>query len=155
VVAVAVSGSSARAEILERIRSANAGAVPPPPPEPMRERPGDPRLFEARVEEYRAGVTRLDDERETGATVAAILARHGAAGAVVPAGLPDSWHPPGVEVIVDDGRLTVAEVDRVEAAVTGSLLAIAATGTIVLDAGPRCGRRLLSLLPDLHVCVVR
>ena len=41
-----------------------------------------------------------------------------------------------------------------DAALTGSALAIAETGTIVLDGGPGQGRRVLSLLPDLHVCVL-
>jgi L-lactate dehydrogenase complex protein LldG len=54
----------------------------------------------------------------------------------------------------DDPPLGVADLDAADGVVTGAALAIALTGTIVLDTGPGQGRRALSLLPDLHVCVV-
>ena len=60
----------------------------------------------------------------------------------------------GAEVTVDDPPLSYADLDALDGVVTGCAIAIAETGTIVLDAGPDQGRRAISLLPDLHVCVV-
>jgi L-lactate dehydrogenase complex protein LldG len=69
---------------------------------------------------------------------------------VVPDGL--AWPVPGA--VPDDG-LSAADLDRCDAVVTGATAGIAETGTIVLTHGPGEGRRALSLVPDLHVCVVR
>jgi L-lactate dehydrogenase complex protein LldG len=75
----------------------------------------------------------------------------------VPAGLPQQWLadvPEHIGVVVDDGDLSIAQLDGVDAVVTGCAVAIAETGTVVLDAGPDQGRRLVTLVPDHHVCVV-
>ncbi len=61
--------------------------------------------------------------------------------------------PGGVEAIVDDG-LAADELDALDGAVTTCAVACAETGTIALDGGPGQGRRALTLVPDLHVCVV-
>jgi L-lactate dehydrogenase complex protein LldG len=71
----------------------------------------------------------------------------------VPLDLPDAWTPDDVELVPDE-RLGNAELDALDGALTGCLLAIAETGTIVLDCGPAQGRRALTLVPDLHICVV-
>ena len=72
---------------------------------------------------------------------------------VVPTDLPAPWLPEGVEC-VPDANLDVHELDALDGAITGCALAIAETGTIVLDAGARQGRRALTLVPDFHLCVV-
>lgn len=71
----------------------------------------------------------------------------------VPADVPPAWIPLSTTAVIDAG-LEPAELDRIDAALTGCALAIAETGTIVLDAGPRQGRRVLTLVPDVHICVV-
>jgi L-lactate dehydrogenase complex protein LldG len=139
---------SARDDILRRVRSALSGVspaveVPVAPRVPDR---GDlVALFAERVEDYRAVVTRCAAD-EVAAVVAGVL---GAARTVVPAGL-------GIDVagaVADDG-FTAAELDGFAAVVTRAAVGIAETGTIVLDHGPDQGRRAISLVPDLHVCVV-
>jgi L-lactate dehydrogenase complex protein LldG len=104
-----------------------------------------------RVEEYRATVVLTGDP---GAAVAAALAEQGARRVGVPAGLPPALRSPGVELVDDDG-LSPRELDALDGAVTTCAAACAETGTIALDGGPGQGRRALSLVPDLHVCVVR
>jgi L-lactate dehydrogenase complex protein LldG len=72
---------------------------------------------------------------------------------VVPPDLPDDWLPKGVEILRDTG-LSNADLEASDGVLTGCALAIAQTGTIVLDGAERQGRRILSLLPDYHLCVV-
>ena len=139
---------SARDDILARVRSALADVspavvVPTAPRAPDR---GDlVALFVERVEDYRAVVTRCSTDA-LAAEVARVLA---GASAVVPAGL-DLEVPNSV---VDAGH-SATELDRIDAVVTRARVGIAETGTIVLDHAPDQGRRAISLVPDLHVCIV-
>jgi L-lactate dehydrogenase complex protein LldG len=73
---------------------------------------------------------------------------------VVPAGVAAEWLPGGVEFVVDEG-LAAAELDRVDGVMTGATLAIAETGTVVLQHVAGQGRRAVTLVPDYHLCVVR
>jgi L-lactate dehydrogenase complex protein LldG len=114
---------------------------------------GDPLdLFARRVAEYQATVHRLE-AAALPAALADACARHGARRVVVAPGVPAAWRPAGVELVEDDG-LAPAELDGVDGVLTGCAGAIALTGTFVLDGGPRSGRRAITLLPDLHLCVV-
>ena len=143
---------SARDDILQSVRRALARAdttvVPVPDDHRRRPAPDDVvALFAERVADYRAVVEHC--------AAADIVARIGAAlGAaervLVPPGLP--WSLPGEFI---DADFSAAELDGFDAVVTGATLGIAETGTIVLTHGPGEGRRALSLVPDLHVCVVR
>jgi L-lactate dehydrogenase complex protein LldG len=77
---------------------------------------------------------------------------------VVPAGLPPGWLPGPVDGVTDDpaaGGLPVERLDAADGVVTAAAVAVAETGTIVLDGSAGQGRRVISLLPDLHVCVLR
>ncbi|GEO34257.1 LutC/YkgG family protein [Cellulomonas aerilata] len=115
-------------------------------------------LLTDRVVDYRATVTRARTA-EVPAQLVRLLA--GAGRVVVPAGLDPDWvdalRSAGTTVLVDgpDAPLTLADLDSAGAVVTGSRLAVAETGTIVLDGSPDQGRRAVSLVPDHHVCVVR
>ena len=159
--------TTSRKAILDRVRQASAGFDPAPiqrryrqagdrpdpAPETMRE------VFIDRLVDYKAQVTRclVDD---VGAAVTAFLAAESAVQVIVPDGFPDNWLPsfdrvdPPMVRRDDHGPLTVAELDRCDAVVTTCAVAIAETGTIVLDGGTGQGRRALTLLPDLHVVVV-
>jgi L-lactate dehydrogenase complex protein LldG len=77
---------------------------------------------------------------------------HGARRIAVPPGAPH--HLPGLELLIDDPPISVRGLDQVDGVLTGCALAIAETGTIVLDGGDRSGRRALTLVPDFHVCLV-
>ncbi len=109
--------------------------------------------FAERVAEYKATVQQVSAD-ELPAAIAAALAARSVQRLVVPADLPDSWAPDGVELLRDD-ELSHAQLDAADGVLTGCALGIAQTGTIVLDGGPQQGRRAITLLPDYHLCVVR
>jgi L-lactate dehydrogenase complex protein LldG len=106
--------------------------------------------FCERVGDYRAEVRRVTDVAEA---VAAAARERAATRFVVPAGLPHAWRPAELE-LVDDAGFSPAELDRMEGVITGCTVAIAETGTIVLAGGADEGRRAITLVPDLHICVV-
>ncbi|QQP91312.1 lactate utilization protein C [Skermanella sp. TT6] len=102
--------------------------------------------FAERAEAYKATVRRVDAAGATEA-IRRLQGRF-----VVPSDLAESWLP--ADFVRDDGGLDHRELDAVAGVVTGCALAIAETGTIVLDAGAEQGRRAITLLPDFHVCIV-
>lgn len=108
--------------------------------------------FLDRLAAYNVTIVRLADDSGVAATVAARLAERGTTTLVVPEGLPASWLPP--VTLLHEASLDRAMLDGAPAIITSAALAIAETGTIVLDAGTGQGRRELSLLPDHHICVV-
>jgi L-lactate dehydrogenase complex protein LldG len=73
---------------------------------------------------------------------------------VIPAGLPAEWLPDGVQFVVDE-RLPATELDHVDGVMTAATLAIAETGTVLLQNVPGQGRRAATLVPDYHLCIVR
>ncbi|KWV30051.1 LutC/YkgG family protein [Micromonospora rifamycinica] len=109
-------------------------------------------LFAERAGDYRAGVHHCAP-----AALADLLATllAGASGVVLPAGVPPEWTARLGRPTLAGDTLTAAELDAPGLAVlTGCVLAVAETGTLVLDGGAAQGRRLLTLIPDHHVCVV-
>jgi L-lactate dehydrogenase complex protein LldG len=149
-------GATARDEVLARIRGAlGAGVAVPDIPRAYRG-PVDAGnavvdRFCERVAEYRATVTRVA-AGDLADAVARLCRERGARRIAVPPGGPDVL--PGVQVVVDEPPLSPQALDQLDGVLTGCALAIAETGTIVLDGGPRSGRRVLTLVPDWHVCVV-
>jgi len=147
---------SAREEVLARIRAARGDAPVPPVARDYRtadgRAAGDPALLDLlvdRLEDYKATVHRCAPS-DVATTVATALSAVSGSVVVAP-GVPAGWRPDGG--VEDDGRPAVALADHA-ATVTGVAVAIADTGTLVLDGSPLSGRRALSLLPDFLVCVV-
>jgi L-lactate dehydrogenase complex protein LldG len=160
--------SAARAEILGRIRAAtlDVPASEPAawtgPAEYERALELDPAalvdLFAERVADYRAQVVRCAaDDDGVAAALAAAAAEQGARRLVVPHDLAKGWLAGGLEALADEPAdpLDVEALDSSDGVITAAALGIAQTGTIVLDSGPGQGRRALTLVPDLHLCVVR
>jgi L-lactate dehydrogenase complex protein LldG len=120
-------------------------------------------LFAERAAGYRAVVERVPEPGPAALAlaIAGILADRSAAAPgpfVVPDGLPAEWLaelPSGITLARDEPPLTAAELDQMSGVVTGCAVAIAETGTIILDHGPGQGRRALTLVPDFHLVVVR
>ncbi len=120
--------------------------------------PGSPELIElltGRLVDYKAAVIHCGDtDQAIAAAIADVLSQRGVDQVIVPTGVPDSWLAADRRR-VDDPPLTVHQLDEAHGVLTGSIVTIAETGTIVLDGSPLCGRRVITLVPDLHICVVR
>jgi L-lactate dehydrogenase complex protein LldG len=149
--------TDAREAVLDRIRSIQR-AEPPTFPRGYR-RSGAltaeerARLLAERIADYHATV-RETAAGEVGAAIASACADHGVTRLGLPSGFPGEWRPDGPELVEDHG-LSPRELDPLDGVATGCSVAIAETGTIVLAAGPAEGRRALTLVPDLHICVIR
>ncbi|MEU6323860.1 LUD domain-containing protein [Streptomyces sp. NPDC047009] len=112
-------------------------------------------LLAENLADYRALVHRADAPGLP-SVLEGLLSAHGARTVLVPPGLPSNWLSlSGVEQVPDRADDTPRDLDRVDSVVTGCTVAIAETGTIVLDGGPDQGRRRITLVPDHHICVVR
>jgi L-lactate dehydrogenase complex protein LldG len=154
--------SDGREAVLARVRAA-LGSSPEAPEVPRAYREagafgagGDCAtvdLFCERVADYRATVRRVRGEELLGALVTACEQRQ-ARRIAVPAGAPP-WTVEGVDLVRDDPQLSARQLDELDGVLSGCALAIAETGTIVLDGAGASGRRALTLVPDYHLCVVR
>ncbi|MGA5146513.1 LutC/YkgG family protein [Streptomyces griseoincarnatus] len=155
---------SSRERILGRVRRALAD-VPPDEDAPVERdylREHGERTVEETVDllaenlaDYRAVVHRTDSE-ELPYLIMRLLAQRGPQYVLVPPGLPPEWMSAADPTRVHDRAVSTArELDQVESVVTGCAVAVAETGTIVLDGSPDQGTRRISLIPDHHICVVR
>jgi L-lactate dehydrogenase complex protein LldG len=115
--------------------------------------------FIERLKEYDAEVVECEPEG-LAATITAVLAASGRHRFVAPPGIPAEWYVEaawkieGLECTFDHG-LSIAEIEQAEGVITGCFCGVADSGTIVLHHSASEGRRVLSLLPDWHLCVVR
>jgi L-lactate dehydrogenase complex protein LldG len=146
---------SAREEVLARVRAATSRAPATVGPVPREYRPStDDGLdtFLERLHAYGAASTRVVPDEIEGAVRAALRAR-GARRVVAPDGIPDGWLE-DVDPLRDTPPLDPHTLDGADGVLTTCAVAIAQTGTIVLDGQAGMGRRALSLVPDYHLCVV-
>jgi len=157
--------SNPRTEILTRIRS----ALHDVPPDESVDDVAIPRnyltahvtqdpatltnLLAKNLADYRAHVHRCSGS-ELPQIIARLLNEHGSASFTAPVGFPEAWLTECAELDRVTNTATVRALDNVHSVVTSCALAIAETGTIVLDGGPGQGRRALTLVPDHHVCVI-
>jgi L-lactate dehydrogenase complex protein LldG len=159
---------NAREEVLARI--ADAHRVAPPPNLRYEDISREYRttsdssaemlteLLIDRLVDYRALVRQCSVD-DLGATVAHALAERGADTVAAAAGLDPSWTSNlSVTVLTDglseDDQLSVSELDGVDGVITSCAVAIAETGTLILDGSAGQGRRVITLIPDYHLCVV-
>ena len=156
---------SAKQEILDRVRRAltDVTEANPAVDVPIAWAYGRPtavtdpiNLFVERVEDYRAVVVRVAPEGLPDAVVSHLVGA-GVTSVVLPSGLDAAWVAAieAAGLVVRRDPLTSAELNQTDAVVTASSVGIAETGTIVLDHRADQGRRALTLVPDVHVCVVR
>jgi L-lactate dehydrogenase complex protein LldG len=158
--------NSARVEMLRRIREAKGGVANAEMVragwsaierryrrEATRSREAVLELLEDRLRDYDARVIRAG-HAEVRTSAARMLGERKVRRMVIPSGLAAEWLPDEVEFVLDEG-LAAVELDRVDGVMTGATLAIAETGTVVLQNVAGQGRRAVTLVPDYHLCVVR
>jgi L-lactate dehydrogenase complex protein LldG len=159
---------TARQEVLARIAEAHRAA--PPPELPYGQIARDYRtssdldrheLTERLIDrliDYKALVRRCSRD-DLSATISAALTDRGATSVVVPAGLDGTWLALVSSTIRIDGsapgdQLSVPEVDATDGVITTCATAVAETGTLILDGAAGMGRRMITLIPDYHLCIV-
>jgi len=157
--------STAREEILQRIRTALPGEAADPEqsyariareywssedlaPEACLEH------FLDRLLDYDTEILHVANETEIAAAVTQAMQHAGERSLLVAKELPDAWIPAGIDIRCDES-LSTAQIEGVDAVLTTCEIAVASTGTIFLVHDGAQGRRVLTLLPDHHLCVVR
>ena len=160
------SSASAKAEILRRIRTATgrgsgqetaldgwSGLARGYRRGATRSREEQVNLLADRLRDYGTNVVRVE-ESAVAETVSRVLWDRGKKRMVVPMGLAAEWLPGGFGFVEDDG-MAATTMDGVDGVMTGATLAIAETGTVVLQSVAGQERRAITLVPDYHLCVVR
>lgn len=160
---MSAAGISSRERVLERIRRANSKAAPPQEPIPRgydgaasdhghAQSAEVIALFEERLRNYDARVFPVGKDH-IAAKAAEILKAADRRRIAVPAGLPAAWRTDDVDWAFDD-ELSLDVLNAVDGVMTAATLGVAVSGSIVLQHGPAEGRRVLTLLPDYHLCII-
>jgi L-lactate dehydrogenase complex protein LldG len=154
---------TARDDILRRVRAAVDGSAPvgqpAQPSDPLAGTAADAAVerFVDRIVDYKAGIDRIAPD-DIAHAVAAACRTHTVGSLLVSAGVPGDWlvgvAEGGVRLVPDSADLTAADLDAIDGLISGCAVAVAETGTIVLDGSAGQGRRVASLVPDVHLCVV-
>ncbi len=154
---------TAREDILDRVRAAVAGSPvvrrPAEPSDPLAGTPADAAIerFVDRIVDYKAGIDRIAPGG-IAVAVAAACRTHTIGSLLISAGVPAEWlvgvAEGGVRLVPDSAELTLTDLDAIDGLLSGCAVAVAETGTIVLDGSAGQGRRVASLVPDVHLCVV-
>ena len=111
------------------------------------------KLMIERLREYDAEVVE-SKPADLPAAITAKLTASGKRTFAAPDGLPPEWLAKGFDWKID-GNLSTAEIEKVDGVVTAAFCGVADSGTIVLHHSPAEGRRVLTLLPDWHLCILR
>lgn len=109
-------------------------------------------LFDERIHHY--GASTYYSNGNIPGEIAYILGLREKRILIVPTGFPSHWLPDGLMFIPDD-NLSYEQLNSNDGVLTTCTLAIALTGTIVLESSPEQGRRATTLIPDYHLCVLR
>lgn len=155
---------TSREAILESIRTANATATTAAHPTPPEASPtylhestltqeALLHLLTGRLIDYDARVLRTTAEN-LASTIAEALEARNARNVLIPPGIPSAWLPETIH-FTEDNNQTPPELNTFDGVLTTATLAIAQTGTIVLQNAPGQGRRAVSLVPDYHLCLLR
>lgn len=152
--------SEHREKILAAVREASASAHPPAiPRDYARSLPGKEsvrEMFIDRLVDYKADVHEVPIDALP-STIGKLLGQHKVTSLVLDEAIDNDWLTTVPGKVVRDAhgqRLGPKELDQIDAVLTTSRVSIAQTGTIILDGGPGQGRRAISLVPDLHLCLV-
>jgi iron-sulfur cluster protein len=153
--------ATAREAILASVRFANSNATATDPVarsyrRPARDEVAAPiELFAERVSDYQATVS-FTKAADLATAVNTALVTRGSKSVVFPDGAPREWLSRFEgSTVIDDGQLELSIINQADAVVTSCTAGIAETGTVVLNSTPGEGRRIITLIPDHHVVVIR
>ncbi len=110
-------------------------------------------LMIERLREYDAEVVECFPA-QLPSVIAVQLAASGKHKFLAPSGIPSNWQSASFDWKIDRG-LNTNEIEQAEGVLTAASCGIADSGTIVLHHSPTEGRRVLTLLPDWHLCILK